>query len=90
MEKKISSLELPDVDYKITKTGSLNTNFAMIGEGDYRIGPLQTNPIQVGHGVAVGRGFSNSFYTTVVTKIILDKNKVIFHTLNSIYELEEV
>lgn len=87
--KTVKSIELPDVKYKLTKLGSLNKNTTMIDKGMSVIGPLHLEHILLGQSVAVGR-LGNSFYTTEVTKIILKRNKVIFHTLNSIYELVEV
>jgi len=89
--KTIKSIELPtDCNYKLTKKGKLNSSMSMMDKGVVTIGPLQTSPIQVGHGVVFGRGTDNAWFTTIVTKIIVKKNKVVFHTLNSIYELEEV
>jgi len=89
--KTVRSIELPDdVDYKLTKKSSLNKNFAIIVKGQTTVGPLRINPIKLGQGVVVGRGISNSIFTTEVTKIRVLKNKVVFHTLNSIYELVEV
>jgi hypothetical protein len=89
--KTVKSIELPtDCNYKLTKKGRLNNSPSMMDKGVVTVGPLRTSPIQVGHGVIFGRGMDNAWYTTIVTKIIIKKNKVVFHTLNSIYELEEV
>lgn len=92
MSKKIISIELPEgVDYKLTKRSSLNKNFAIITKGQSVVGKLTPNPIILGSGVIVaGLSRNDCIYTTEVTKIRVLKKKVIFHTLNSIYELEEV
>ena len=88
--KIVKSIELPDdVDYRLTKKRALNENFAIIYDGQTVIGHLHRNAIKVGNGVAIGSG-RDCIFTTEVTKIRVLKNKVVFHTLNSVYELVEV
>jgi hypothetical protein len=89
---KIKSIELPDdVEYKLTKVKSTNGYQPNISVGRVITGDLWTNPISVGGSCMVGRGFSDTITTSMVLKIKLTKksNKIILHTENSIYELEE-
>ena len=89
--KTVRSIELPDdVNYKLTKKRALNKNFAMIYIGQTTIGSLYRNLIRIGESIAIGRSLSNLTYTTEVTKIRVLKDKIVFHTLNSVYELVEV
>lgn len=90
--KIVKSIELPaDSNYKLTKISSLNKNPVMIAKNHSVIGILHWNLIKLGRNViVVGNGFSNIIYTTEVTKIRVLKRKIVFHTLNSIYELKEV
>jgi len=84
--QKIKGIELPDALYKLNKVKSLRDgilpNVNLVGRF-----PFSTT-ITVGLSVA----FCGvpTWFTTPVTKIKVLKNKVIFHTENSIYELEEV
>jgi hypothetical protein len=92
-KQTITSIELPeDSIYKLTKKRTLSSGYyPAVGVSHCVIGVLYPNKIQIGTSVSVGKGFSsNSLLTTPITKIRVLKHKVIFHTLNSVYELVEV
>jgi hypothetical protein len=95
MAQKIVSLELPeDSTYRIMKTQAIKDSF-WIETGHIVVGELNSNPIKVGQRCNVSslNNWRDSLSTSFVVDIELDKTnkrKVILHTENSIYTLEEI
>ncbi len=85
------SLSLPKANYKITKKKATNDNLRFVDVGDSYMG--ETEPtILVGECFFFNGGSVRDYLRTSLVKDfeLLNGNKVLIHTQNSQYLLEEI
>lgn len=90
--QNIKEIELPDdVTYRLTKIKAIKNPDVLKDVSVH--GDLVTNPLRLGHSCVVSGDnmmSGDGIVTTKIVKLEVDKERILVHTENSVYELREV